>query len=201
MKKYIIALVIFVAFGMAFYAAGCGTGGGSGTTTTTSSTTTTTAAGTFSLTSSAFTNGGSIPINNAQSSQGAGANNQSVPLAWSNAPATTSAFALRMIDAFFSVDNVHWLVVNIPSSVSSLAEGASPSSMPAESTEITNDYQASGQYEGPWPPTGVTHNYEFTLYALSSTVDASAITVSNFSSTVAPITLDTATLTGSFTGR
>jgi len=198
MKKS-LSRVLVLLFALALITTGCNTAT-STTTTTTTAVTTTTAASSFSLTSSAFSAGGTIPINNAEGTQGTGANNQSVPLAWTNAPSGTVAFALRMLDTYFSSDNTHWLVVNIPSATSSLAEGASPSSMPAGSTEIANDYTGSA-YVGPYPPTGDTHNYQFTLYALSATLDASAITTANFAATVSSITLGTASLTGSFTGR
>ena len=177
--------------------AGCGTSGGGGdaTTTTTTSTTTTTAA-TFSLTSTAFTAGGSIPNANAKNGEYSpdipNATNASVPLAWSNPPSGTNYYALKMVDT--NNGYAHWLVVNIPSSTTSLAEGASPLSV---GTEVANDF-TTGVYEGPWPPEGESHTYQFTIYALSSSLSAGTITnLATFNSAVAT-NLGTATLSGTF---
>lgn len=203
-----LVLIVVLIVGLAIVKLGCGaatstdpttTTTAPATTTTTPGTTTTTAAGSFSLTSSAFTAGGAIPINNAKASQGTGANNQSVPLSWANAPAGTQYFALVMLDTDNS-NSVHWMVVNIPAATTSLAENASVSGMPAGSTEIANDF-TTGQYEGPWPPTGDTHSYQFMIYALDSSVTASSITDLATFNTAVSSNLGTATLTGTFTGR
>jgi phosphatidylethanolamine-binding protein (PEBP) family uncharacterized protein len=48
------------------------------------------------ITSSAFTDGGKIPLPYVM--PGAGGKNVSVPLSWSGAPAGTQSFALAMVD-------------------------------------------------------------------------------------------------------
>lgn len=154
---------------------------------------------TFTLSSDAFTNNGSIPDIYANTGKGIlGATNASIPLSWSNPPTGTQSFALSMIDKSAS-DFVHWLVVNIPSTVSSLAAGASNSSMPAGSTELTNGSSLIG-YEGPWPPKiDPAHNYLITLYALNGTVEAGSITnLATFNLAVQAKQISTASITGTF---
>ena len=166
------------------------------TTTTVSTTTTTLPAEPFLLTSSAFEHLDPIPNQYANTGYGIpDAENISIPLNWVNPPAETVSFALSMVD--FGDDPahpvIHWMVVNIPASVSSLAEGASPSSMPAGSTEIF-------PYLGPYPPAeDPPHVYSITLWALTATVDPGDITDwVSFQGTVGPLTLGLPSLDGTF---
>lgn len=122
------------------------------------------------LNSSAFSNGGAIPnlyCYNVSQGEGIplGAQNKSIPLSWSNAPSGTQSFAISMIDVNGS-NWIHWLVLNIPSTTTSLNAGASGSITGA--TEYTNEFDILG-YGGPLPPKadGV-HNYVITVYALSA---------------------------------
>lgn len=178
---------------------------GATTTTTTTSTTTTTAA--FTLTSSAFTEGGAIPIDNAY--QTVSGSNKSIPLAWINVPAGTQSFALSMrdLDSPGSGEYVHWLVVNIPSGVTSIAEDASAlSSMPSGSVELITGNGLYTGYEGPWPiapSSPTTHNYVITVYALnvSSVNDFNTSTeysMETFTTTLSSYVIDTATLSGTY---
>jgi Raf kinase inhibitor-like YbhB/YbcL family protein len=118
------------------------------------------------LSSSAFNDGGKIPIKYAM--RGAGGENISLPLAWKNAPEGTKSFALSMIDHHPVANNwVHWLVIDIPPDASSLQEGASGKEMPQGSMELRNSFGAIG-YGGPQPPPGTgDHPYVVTLYALN----------------------------------
>ena len=75
------------------------------------------------ITSSAFQEGGKIPSQYVM--PGAGGQNVSVPLNWSNAPAGTQSFALAMVDPHPIARNwVHWLVVDLPKDATSLARGS-----------------------------------------------------------------------------
>jgi len=67
---------------------------------------------------------------------------------------------------------VHWVVSDLPASVTTLKEGASRSSMPREAREGKNDSGDLG-YSGPYPPKG-RHRYFFKLYALDSLLGPSA---------------------------
>jgi Raf kinase inhibitor-like YbhB/YbcL family protein len=133
--------------------------------------------------------------------------NRSPELSWSGVPSGTRSFALICVDhdvpskpddvnkpdrvvpydlprvAFY-----HWLLADIPATLSSLAEGADsdgfvPKGKPAGPTAHgrrgVNSYTAwfgddpamggdYGGYDGPWPPFNDErlHHYVFTLYAL-----------------------------------
>ena len=118
------------------------------------------------ISSSAFRDGERIPIQYVM--PGAGGKNISIPLEWRNAPSGTRSFALSMVDPHPVAQNwVHWLVINIPSNVTALEEGASGKKMPPGSLELKNSFGDIG-YGGPQPPKGTgDHPYGVTLYALS----------------------------------
>lgn len=118
------------------------------------------------LTSSAIAQGTSLPARFA--TRAAGGENVSVPLAWTGAPAATRSFAIVVIDRHPVARGwVHWLVADIPSGVSSIAEGASgTAAMPAGAIELANSFGPTG-WGGPQPPPGTgPHDYESTLYSL-----------------------------------
>jgi Raf kinase inhibitor-like YbhB/YbcL family protein len=88
-------------------------------------------------------------------------------LQWNNAPATAKSFALIVDDPDAPKGTwVHWVLFNIPATVSRLAENAT----------ITKDIGISGitdfgtnNYGGPCPPEGHgKHRYFFKLYALDT---------------------------------
>ena len=136
------------------------------------------------ISSSAFEADGEIPVQYA-----CDGNNLSPPLQWSGAPAETQSLALLVADPDSQPPGfVHWVIYNIPPTVTSLPEG-----LPAEATlpdgtlQGTNDfalYVGEGEtfpsgapinlvgYDGPCPPD--QHRYVFTLYALDTLLDLSA---------------------------
>ena len=118
------------------------------------------------LSSTAFTNGGKIPVSHVM--PGAGGQNISLPLEWADAPAGTKSFALSIIDPHPIAHNwVHWLVINLPGDVHALAAGASGKKMPPGALELNNSFGSPG-YGGPQPPPGSgDHPYVVTVYALS----------------------------------
>jgi Raf kinase inhibitor-like YbhB/YbcL family protein len=100
--------------------------------------------------------------------------NQSPQLSWSNAPEGTKSFAVTCFDPDAPTGSGfwHWVAVNIPASVTSLALGAGSGdgSMPSGSLQTRTDFGAPG-YGGPCPPEGDhPHRYLFTLHAVG--VDA-----------------------------
>lgn len=120
----------------------------------------------FSMQSSAFTQGQAIPTKYT-----CNGDNVSPPLSWSWAPAGTKSFVLIIDDpdaipvAGFIWD--HWIVYDIPSSISSLAEDAGKigdANLPAGAKHGKNSSDRLC-YDGPCPPPG-THRYYFKLYAL-----------------------------------
>lgn len=99
---------------------------------------------------------------------GCSGGNVSPQLSWTGAPAGTKSFALTIYDPDAPTGSGwwHWVVVNIPASVTQLTSGASPGKMPAGSLETRTDFGKSG-YGGPCPPAGdKAHRYIFTVYAL-----------------------------------
>lgn len=119
------------------------------------------------LNSSAYTDGGTMPARFAtvNVSGGTGA---SIPFGWSAVPPDTESFVLGLIDTHPVAHGwVHWLVTDIPSEVSALAEGASMTpAMPAGAVEHPNTGGRRG-YGGPQPPAGSgVHDYVAHVYAL-----------------------------------
>ena len=145
----------------------------------------------MTLMSSAFTDGGAIPMKHAQQGR-----DVSPPLAWSGEPDSTRSFVLIMHDADAAIgdgndDMLHWMVWNIPGSISSLPEGIKEGPMDAMAPAPTNGGRGGGgggntgprqisgtgpYYRGPAAPsTGPAHHYIFELYALDANVNVAAI--------------------------
>jgi hypothetical protein len=102
----------------------------------------------------------------------------SPPLAWSDPPTGTQSLALIMDDpdAVQVVGFVwdHWLLFNIPADIRSLPEGIpADKELPNGSRHGTNTFPRLG-YDGPCPPSGQTHKYIFTIYALDTLLDLEA---------------------------
>jgi Raf kinase inhibitor-like YbhB/YbcL family protein len=130
----------------------------------------------MSLTSSAFADGGVIPMKHAQAGR-----DVSPPLAWTGAPDSTRSFVLIVhdIDAASgdgTDDMLHWMVWNIPGTSTSLPEGIK------QGSETPTLRQISGTgpyYRGPAAPsTGPAHHYVFELYALDATFNVPAVGLS-----------------------
>jgi Raf kinase inhibitor-like YbhB/YbcL family protein len=117
------------------------------------------------LTSSAFTHQGSIPQQ--YTCQG---RDVSPPLSWSGPPDGTKGFVLIVDDpdapdpAAPKRTWVHWVLYDIPSTVSGLPEAVTSAKLPPGTREGTNDWNRTG-YGGPCPPVG-RHRYFHKLYAL-----------------------------------
>ena len=121
--------------------------------------------------SSSLESAKSIPEPFVFNGHGCSGENLSPALEWSGAPDGTRSFAITVMDPDApSADEFrHWTVVNIPSTVYSLPEGASSQGqLPLQATEIQNDFGVN-EYGGPCPPRGDgPHRYVFTLYAIDS---------------------------------
>jgi Raf kinase inhibitor-like YbhB/YbcL family protein len=118
------------------------------------------------LASSAFKDGQSIP-----SQYTCDDKNISPPLTWKGAPANTQSFLLMMDDPDGPTGVwTHWLLFNLPASVTELPENFSnTSSTIAEAKQGVNDFKNPG-YGGPCPPAGKSHRYFFKLFALDITL-------------------------------
>ncbi len=99
--------------------------------------------------------------------------NVSPALSWSDAPADTKSFAITAYDPDAPTGSGwwHWVVFNIPPSVTGLKAGAgdpASGSMPVGAVQSRTDFGKPG-YGGPCPPQGHgIHHYRFTLYALDT---------------------------------
>lgn len=114
------------------------------------------------LTSASFEHGKPIPQRHAYRGEG---QNLQPPLTWSGAPGAARSFALVCDDpdAPRPMPWVHWVLYNLPATVSALAEGKT-----AAGTEGTSDFKETG-WGGPFPPRGHgRHRYFFRLYALDA---------------------------------
>ena len=122
------------------------------------------------LTSTAFEHSGSIPPQHT----GEGVDT-SPALSWSGAPDGTKAFAVichdpdaPLVTPAGTYGFVHWVLYNIPGSMTGLAEGS------VEFTNGKNDF-GNEVYGGPMPPNGHgTHQYYYWILALNEQVDLEA---------------------------
>ena len=113
------------------------------------------------VSSSAF--GPNDPIPSKYTCDGEGV---SPPLAWSPPPKQTESVAILVDDPDApSGTFLHWLVTDIPPSLTAFDEGAA---MPRDSSVVEND-AGNASYYGPCPPNG-THHYHFHVYALDTSI-------------------------------
>lgn len=118
----------------------------------------------FTLTSSAFADGGDLP--EALKCERDGGAGESPPLAWSGPPSDTHSFALTM--TFWPGEdpppNHYWLLWGIPSGTAELAQG-NPDSVGVEGSD--KDGVSTGYTPPCSPSADESHTYTITLYALS----------------------------------
>ena len=126
------------------------------------------------LTSSGFSDGGTIPTKYAQ--PGAEVSPQ---LSWSGVPdSSVVAFALVVHDLDAAGNNgddlLHWLVWNIPAAARSLPEGVTQG---PQLSDGARQISVSGPYyRGPAAPAnGPIHHYVFELYALDAPIDVAPV--------------------------
>lgn len=179
----------------------------------TASAETTAAAAPFTISSPAFENGGAIDVEYT-----CDGDNVSPELAWSGVPAGTSSLALLVNDPDAG-GWVHWAAWNIPPDSTGFPKGTpGGTDLPDGTRQAANDFAdgaAPGDifpggaevkvvgYDGPCPPDA--HNYVFTLFALSGTIDLPGGTpAADIEAVIADATLegsllDQAALTGEYT--
>lgn len=117
----------------------------------------------FSLTSTAFKEGETIPKKYTCDGP-----DISPPLKWESVPVDTKSLALIVEDPDAPMGTwIHWVVYDIPPNVSEFAENVPSEKTLANGTaQGKNDFRKIG-YGGPCPPSG-THRYFFKLYALDT---------------------------------
>jgi Raf kinase inhibitor-like YbhB/YbcL family protein len=124
---------------------------------------------TLRMTSSSFEHETEIPSRH--TCQG---DDRSPPLAWTDVPHGTKSLALVVDDPDAPDPRaprttwVHWVVYDIPPTVTALPENASAVAMPPGTRQGLNDWHATG-YRGPCPPVG-RHRYIHKLYALDTVI-------------------------------
>ena len=125
------------------------------------------------VTSTAFKNGGKLPVKYAYSPDVPGGENMSIPLAWTVAKKTApkiKSFAISIIDLHPVAEKcVHLLVINVPPETRAIEEGALTgyASVPPGTQQLKNCFGELG-YLGPDPPPGSgDHTYDITVYGLS----------------------------------
>jgi Raf kinase inhibitor-like YbhB/YbcL family protein len=121
------------------------------------------------ITSSSFKEGEMIP-----SKYTCDGDDISPQLSWTGAPDNAKSFALISDDPDAPMGVwVHWVVYNIPTTVSELKENFPKDKSFSDGTKQgISDFQSIG-YGGPCPPSG-THRYYFKLYALDIMLDKDA---------------------------
>jgi Raf kinase inhibitor-like YbhB/YbcL family protein len=119
----------------------------------------------FTLTTTAFPDGGRIPAKYTQ------AGDQISPaLSWTNVPEGTKSFVVSLRDPdvarnHTTEDQVHWLVWGIPGTAKGMPEGVPKGEKLADGAQ---QISASGaMYRGPGAPaSGPVHHYTFEVFAL-----------------------------------
>src|SRR5690349_2204963 len=152
----------------------------------------------FTLTSPAYTDGGTFPLSGACTNKGG--MNQSPQLVLTNAPAGTMSFAVVLTDLSNSL--VHCAIYDVPGTATGLPMNVdkiyAPTAVPG--AHQTNNYSGTRGYAGPCPPSA--HMYQFKVYALATASLPNSMmstTKEQVVSTAMASNLGTATLTATFT--
>lgn len=140
----------------------------------------------FQLRSTAFQNDGTPPLSmifnnqsngvNTCTASGAAGGDQSPQLFWTGAPFGTRSFVVVLYDTTAAF--THWGIYNISGNVNQLPQNAGVAGS-SYGSEIENDFGLGQEYDGPCPPANLApdiHNYVFTVYALSTTLNLPAST-------------------------
>ena len=116
------------------------------------------------LTSSAFQSETPMPMSFTCSGD-----DRSPPLAWTEPPAGTKAFALVVEDPDAPAGTfTHWVIYDVPASARALEESVpADERLPDGSVQGVNDGRKVG-WLGPCPPPGPPHHYWFRLLALDA---------------------------------
>ena len=124
---------------------------------------------TLKLTSSAFIEKGNIPDKYTCKGK-----NISPPVTWEEAPEGAKSFTLICDDPDAPGGTWdHWILLNIPSAQTHLAEGIAARSQFENGSRHGKNSWGRNDYGGPCPPSG-KHRYYFKIYALDTLLDLPA---------------------------
>lgn len=117
------------------------------------------------VTSGGFTSGGALNDRYTQNGD-----NMSPSLSWTRGPLGTQSYVILAEDAGVNRHDpvVHWVVYNIPSTVTTLTQNVPTDAHLEIGAEQGKNVRGSAGYIGPKPPTGQTHPYHFEVFALNT---------------------------------
>jgi hypothetical protein len=121
----------------------------------------------FLVTSDTVVDGQRMPDRTVYAGATCTGGNRSPALQWTTPPAGTRSLVVwgHDPDAPRPGGWTHWVVMDLPPTLTGLPEGAGSEPRPAGGRSGTTDF-GEPRYGGPCPPPGPAHRYVFTVYAV-----------------------------------